>query len=76
MTVLPFKAPPKTMKRQYNRQSYTVTYVPETRKWLWEVETVQTVRYRDVADTPAKAFRAAEKHIDAMSKIREGSANA
>lgn len=72
MTVLQFKAPPKMMQRIHKRQKYTVTYVPDTRKWLWEVETVQVVKYRDVADTPAKAFRAAEKHIDSMVKIQQG----
>lgn len=55
---------PKQMKRSYKKQHYTVTFVPATKKWKWEVEVVSTMKFSELADTQVKAFRAAEKFID------------
>lgn len=60
--------PPKTMKRTYKRQHYTVTFIPATKKWKWEVTIVNESKFSDVADTQVKAFRAAEKLIDECTK--------
>lgn len=56
--------PPKKMKRTYKKQHYTVTFVPKTKKWKWEVTVVNEVKFAEEADTQIKAFRAAEKFID------------
>jgi hypothetical protein len=57
---------PKSMKRQYKRQTYTVTFIPATKKWKWEVTVVIETKFStsDIAETQIKAFRAAEKFID------------
>ncbi len=62
--VLPFQVKPKQLKRQYKRQTYTVTFTPKTKKWHWEVVVTTTLKYGEDADTQIKAFRAAEKFID------------
>ncbi len=55
---------PKQMNRHYKRQKYTVTYVPATKSWKWEVTITTQLRFSEVAETQIKAFRAAEKFID------------
>lgn len=55
---------PKTMKRTYKRQHYTVTFVPATKKWKWEVVITTHMKFSEEADTQVKAFRAAERFID------------
>jgi len=52
------------MDRTYRRQKYTITFIPDTKKWRWDVTLVQTTKAGDEADTMNKAQKAAEKHID------------
>lgn len=66
--VLPFNIKPKTMKRSYKRHSYTVEFVPKTKKWKWTVEVVNRMVYSEEADTQVKAFREAEKFIEKNCK--------
>lgn len=63
---------PKTANRRYKNHSYTVTYIPATKEWKWEVTYVQTTRFSDVAKTMQAAFKQAEKHIDRTLEIRKG----
>lgn len=63
---------PKTMRRVYKRHHFTVTFIPATKKWKWEVEIVTTNKFSETADTMVKAIRAAEKCIDKVEKIRTG----
>lgn len=62
VVVLPVK--PKTLKRQYKRQHYTVTFIPATKKWKWAVTIVRELKFEEEADTQIKAFKAAERFID------------
>lgn len=55
---------PKTMNRTYKKQRYTVTFVPATKKWKWEVVIVNELKFSEEADTQVKAFKAAERFID------------
>lgn len=55
---------PKQVKRPYKKQSYTVTFIPATKKWKWEVVIKSELKFSEEADTQIKAFRAAEKFID------------
>lgn len=66
--VIEFKVPPKTLNRTYKSHSYTVTYIPKTKKWKWTVTVVSKMQYSDEADTQIKAFKAAEKFIDKNCK--------
>lgn len=58
------------MNRVYKQTKYTVTYIPATKEWKWEIEIVQTVKYTDVAATQVKAFRAAERQIDKIKQLQ------
>jgi hypothetical protein len=62
---------PKTINRTYKKHKYTVSFIPATKKWKWEVEVVNTIRYCETADTQIKAFRAAEKFIDQTCKTEK-----
>lgn len=62
--VVPMNIKPKTMNRTYKKQHYTVTFIPATKKWKWEVTITTKMVFSEVADTQIKAFRAAEKFID------------
>lgn len=55
---------PKTLKRTYKRMSFTVTFVPSTKRWKWTVEVPIVTRYSDTAKDMRGAIRAAEKCID------------
>lgn len=60
---------PKEAKRKYKQHPITVTFIPATKEWKWEVIYTQITKYGDVAKTLNAAFKAAEKHIDATIKI-------
>lgn len=62
--VVPLPIKPKTLNRTYKRQHYTVTFVPATKQWKWEVVIKTEMRYSEEASTQLKAFKAAEKFID------------
>lgn len=66
--VVKFPVPPKHMNRSYKSHSYTVTYLPKTKRWQWTVTVVNRQTFSDEADTQIKAFRAAEKFIDKNCK--------
>lgn len=59
---------PKTLKRSYKRHEYTVTFIPKTKKWKWQVTVTTRMTYEEEADTQVKAFRAAERFIDENCK--------
>lgn len=61
---------PKTMNKRYKNCSYTITYLPESKKWQWKVTYIQTSEYSDISDSPIRAQKAAEKHIDKTLEIR------
>lgn len=61
---------PKTARRTYKGQKITLTYVPDTKKWKWEVSFVQVTTWSEEADTMNKGFKAAEKFIDKQISIR------
>ncbi len=63
---------PKTANRRYKNHSYTVTYIPATKEWKWEVTYVTTTYFSDKAKTMIAAFKAAEKHIDRTLEMRRG----
>jgi hypothetical protein len=58
------------MNRLYKKQRYTVTFIPATKTWKWEVTVEVVTRYteRGESDTQIKAFRAAERFIDQYVK--------
>lgn len=68
--VVDFVVKPKQFKRQYKQHPLTVTYVPATKKWSWEIEIVQVTRIGGEADTQIKAVRAAEKRIDEVLRMQ------
>jgi hypothetical protein len=58
--------PPKQLTRSHRKTKYTVTFVPATQQWQWEVEFTHTTKHTGTALTQIKAFRSAEKFIDKM----------
>ncbi len=68
--VVQFTVQPKSLNKSYKRHNFTVTYVPSTKKWSYDVELVQTTHLMGTADTQMKAVRAAEKQIDQVLKIQ------
>lgn len=66
--ILHMNIKPKTLQRQYKLHSYTVEFIPKTKKWKWTVEVVSRMVYSDIAETQVKAFREAEKFIDKNCK--------
>lgn len=60
----------KTLERHYKRQKYTLTFLPPTKKWKWEVVWVSTTRFSEEANTMNAAQKAAEKHIDKTLAIK------
>ena len=60
----------KVVREKYKKHNITITFLVESKKWKWEVEYVSVTTYGDIADTIAKAKRAAEKHIDRTLKIK------
>lgn len=66
--VVEMKIIPKTLKRKYKSHSYTVTFIPKTKKWKWTVEVISRMVFSEEADTQVKAFRAAERFIDKECK--------
>jgi hypothetical protein len=67
-----FFVKPKQLSKQYKKQSFTLTFLPETKLWKWEVTYVQTTKYSDTAKTMIAAQKAAEKHIDHTLALRGG----
>lgn len=64
-TVTPItKVQPKQASRRYKTHPITVTYIPETKEWKWEVVVIQKLKWADTAKTINAAFKAAEKWID------------
>jgi hypothetical protein len=60
----------KKLNKQYKSQAYTITYLPQTKEWKWEVKWVRTTVFSDTEKTMNKAQKAAEKHIDSTLKNR------
>lgn len=56
----------------YKNQEYSVTFIPSTNKWYWEVIQVSRTKFGDEADTLRKAQKMAEKYIDEQIKIKGG----
>lgn len=63
---------PKKAQRRYKNHAYSVTYIPATKEWKWEVTYVQTTYFSDVAKSLNAAFKQAEKHIDRTLELRRG----
>lgn len=61
---------PKTINKRYKNHKITITFRTEDRRWIWEVEYVEVMKFSDVADTMRDAHRNAEKHIDKTLKIK------
>jgi hypothetical protein len=59
----------KTLNKQYKQQKYTLTFLPPTKHWKWEVTHVNVTKFGGEAKTLHAAQRAAEKHIDNTNKI-------
>lgn len=59
-----FFVKPRQLNKQYKKTAFTLTFLPETKLWKWEVTYVQTTKYSDTAKTMVLAQKAAEKHID------------
>jgi hypothetical protein len=65
--VVPLMKPePKHVRRTHNRQTYFVTYIPDTGKWLWKVERTRVTTFEAEAETMKEAIKAAEKFIDEL----------
>lgn len=62
--VLPFTAKPKTERRIYRKRNYTITFLPETSAWKWDVEIQRTIHFHGTAPSLKAAVRQAEKRID------------
>lgn len=60
----------KTLNRTYKKQSYSLTYLPPTKTWRWEVIWISKSKFTDEAKTMNAAQKAAEKHIDTTLKAR------
>lgn len=67
-----FFVKPKQLNKVYKRQSFTLTFLPESKLWKWEVTYVQTTKYSDTAKSMRDAQKAAEKHIDHTLLLRGG----
>lgn len=68
--VLDFTVKPKSLTKQYKRQTFVVTYVPATKMWKYDIALIQETHLSGEADTQIKAVRAAEKRIDSVLKIQ------
>lgn len=62
--VVKMEIPPKTIKKRYKNHTVTMTYHPETKTILWEVEKTFTVCLDGIADTEKEAMIEAQKVID------------
>lgn len=60
----------KKLNKVYKSQAYTITYLPQTKEWKWEVIWIRKTVFGDVEKTMNKAQKAAEKHIDTTLKNR------
>ena len=68
--VVKLEVKPKSIKLNHKQTKFTVTYIPATKQWRWDVELVHVTRFGDVADTQIKAINAAKRHIEKMKAIQ------
>lgn len=59
---------PKQASRKYKGCKIILTYLPPTKKWKWEIEMTQIVKYSEEANTMNAGFKAAEKYIDYLKQ--------
>lgn len=55
---------PKRIRRQYRRTPFTVTFVPATGEWRWEIRRQIERVYDGTATDMQKAIREAQRTID------------
>lgn len=64
---------PKQAKRNYKGHKITITYLPPTKNWKWEIEyQPKPITYSEECKNLNAGFKAAERYIDKLIDIKKG----
>lgn len=64
--VVPLHVEPKTIRETYRKHAITVTYIPATSSWQWEIEFTARLQFDGEEKNEKRALERARKQIDKL----------